>query len=44
MSESITIFISGLTGVFVGMGLLWFFTTMTSIIADRLNKDKEEAK
>lgn len=44
MSESITIFISGIIGVFVGMGLLWFFTTMTSIIADHLDKDKEEAK
>lgn len=53
MSNSITIFVSGISGVFVGMGFLWFFTTMTSIITDKLEQkkvtdqpaqDKEEKK
>ncbi|MBF0111235.1 MAG: hypothetical protein HQK64_05190 [Desulfamplus sp.] len=46
MSDSIIIFIVGITGVFVGMGFLWLFITLTSIITDKIDKNinKEEAK
>lgn len=40
MSNSITIFVSGIAGVFVGMGLLWVFTTITSMIIDRFEQGK----
>lgn len=40
MSNSITIFIAGIAGVFLGMGLLWLFIKITSIIVDRIDRDK----
>ncbi len=44
MSNSITVFISGIVGVFCGMALLYISVKMTAMVVDRLEKRKEENK
>jgi hypothetical protein len=43
VSNSITIFISGITGVFCGMSLLYISIKITALVVDAL-EPKEEAK
>ncbi|WP_186441543.1 hypothetical protein [Desulfamplus magnetovallimortis] len=42
MSNSITVFISGIVGVFFGMAFLYISMKTTALVIDRLEKGKEE--
>ena len=44
MSNSIIVFISGITGVFVGMGLLYIAIRITSLITDKIAMIREGKK
>jgi len=44
MSESFVVFISGITGVFCGMALLYISIRITSFVTDRIESAKEKGK
>ncbi len=44
MSNSIIVFISGITGVFVGMSLLYIAIRITSFVMDKIAMTKEGKK
>jgi len=44
MSNPFVIFISGISGVFIGMSLLYFTVKMTSLITDKIEAGREDKK
>ncbi len=44
MSNAIVIFISGVTGVFCGMALLYLSIKITALVVDKLETEKEGTK
>ncbi len=44
MSNAVTVFISGITGVFAGMALLYFSLKITSFITDKLTASGADKK
>ncbi len=43
MPGAFTIFVFGITGVFIGMGMLYFSIKATGAIVDRLNTYQKES-
>ena len=44
MSQAINVFISGVTGVFAGMGLLYISIKVMGVVADKIGDGKKEKK
>lgn len=44
MNNAMTVFISGITGVFGGMGLLYFSLKITAFITDKLTSSAAKKK
>lgn len=44
MPNAFSVFVSGITGVFLGMALLFFSIKLTSKVVDMLDRNKEGKK
>jgi len=40
--EAVSVFVAGISGVFLGMGLLYFSIKIVSAVTSRLNSDEGE--